>query len=775
MSSSCRLRQLLSALAMLALSFAWSPAALGHSCPGDSNDHLNVCVQDGPPPPALSADTKVFVVYWGSQWLVGFDCGPFFHLSCSFAYQNYLETFLDTILGTVSQVRTAPYFKTVTQYDNAGVNLERFSHAYTWIDQSGPPTSVSDDDAQAEVQRAQRHFGDNNSNIYLIMLPLNVVFPPAACGGHHSTTVLVSNQSSQGIPHPPPAYFAVIPFQQTTDCIGRFVNSFFDPFGHQIFDGLSIITGHELAETLTDPANGGFYDTTGNVHGEIGDKCQTFPYINIGAPNIGTYFAVQPLWSNADGTCLFGNGYYIKAPDVVDFGIYFVGAVSAPMTVNFQNDGTADLPLGGHLGSITAPFQSAPGNPDHCDVLHPGDSCAFQILFIADNLVNATETLTFLDNDGNTAATVTLKGATFLRNPYWIPPQLFGPTLVGPNCDEHCPMVQGMIIVNQDSVPHRISNISIGAITAVDAAVTDSGPIEVPDFTIANDPCSSVMLQPGRSCTVGIRFTPQTTGQRSSLVNFFDETGAAHSAALSGVGWGPAAQLTGADMTARQLGFPISTALGRTQVEQVILTAAGQAPLSIASIAASGDFTEIDDCPPVLALGSSCTMNVKLTSAHYGFQTGALTIDDDASDSPQVVQLSGDVTPTIALASPGKLDFRCQPVNVASDPLKLELATSEGGTFRVSSIMTSPDFIETNDCPSGLTSLCTISVVFKPTKKGVRTGHLTIFDNALNGIQSVGLSGIGTRVDDECEHMRDDERRDCEQHRRIEKCGETGD
>src|SRR5215469_13833487 len=142
------------------------------------------------------------------------------------------------------------------------------------------------------------------------------------------------------------------------------------------------------------------------------------------------------------------------------------------MTVNFRNDGTADLPLGGHLGSITAPFQSAPGNPDHCDVLHPGDSCAFQILFIADNLVNATETLTFVDNDDQPAATVTLKGATLERVPInWNLPKLFGPTLVGPNCDEHCPMVQGMAIVNQDSVPHRISNVSIGFLPVTTAAV----------------------------------------------------------------------------------------------------------------------------------------------------------------------------------------------------------------------------------------------------------------------------------------------------------------
>jgi hypothetical protein len=136
------LRRYLSALALLALSFAWSSMAFGHDCQPVFPPVQDVCEQGGPPPPVLSADTKVFVVYWGSQWLVGFDCpsaGPlFFHLGCSFAYRDYLETFLDTILGTVGQQRTVAYLDTVMQYDDAGSNLERFSHAYTWIDQSGP-------------------------------------------------------------------------------------------------------------------------------------------------------------------------------------------------------------------------------------------------------------------------------------------------------------------------------------------------------------------------------------------------------------------------------------------------------------------------------------------------------------------------------------------------------------------------------------------------------------------------------------------------------------
>jgi hypothetical protein len=186
--------------------------------------------------------------------------------------------------------------------------------------------------------------------------------------------------------------------------------------------------------------------------------------------------------------------------------------------------------------------------------------------------------------------------------------------------------------------------------------------------------------------------------------------------------------------------------------------------LNIASITASGDFTEIN-CPPVLALGSACTINVKLTPIHYGFQTGALTINDDASDSPQVVQLNGLASPPVALASPNKLHFQCQAVNVASNPLKVAL-TAEGGAFDISSIQISDDFVESNDCPSSLTSFCTINVAFKPTSEGIETGRLTIFTNAVDGIQEVALMGKG--AGNQCEHIGDN---DCER-KQLHDCRE---
>ena len=82
-------------------------------------------------------------------------------------------------------------------------------------------------------------------------------------------------------------------------------------FGNGIFDGWSIVTGHEYAEAVTDPDNfatwqDGWLDAQGS---ENGDKCAWTDTQNI---TLGSHaFAVQPLWSNEafDAT---GNGCVVS-------------------------------------------------------------------------------------------------------------------------------------------------------------------------------------------------------------------------------------------------------------------------------------------------------------------------------------------------------------------------------------------------------------------------------------------------------------------------------
>jgi Abnormal spindle-like microcephaly-assoc'd, ASPM-SPD-2-Hydin/Beta-propeller repeat len=94
-------------------------------------------------------------------------------------------------------------------------------------------------------------------------------------------------------------------------------------------------------------------------------------------------------------------------------------------------------------------------------------------------------------------------------------------------------------------------------------------------------------------------------------------------------------------------------ALGASSSAQSItITNGGTGALSIASIAASGDFSQANNCGTTLAINATCQVSVIFTPTGTGQRTGALTITDNASGSPQAVSLTGNGTEQ-ATISPG--------------------------------------------------------------------------------------------------------------------------
>src|SRR5438046_2862518 len=67
----------------------------------------------------------------------------------------------------------------------------------------------------------------------------------------------------------------------------------------------------------------------------------------------------------------------------------------------------------------------------------------------------------------------------------------------------------------------------------------------------------------------------------------------------------------------------------------------GSAALTISSIGASGDFAQTNTCGGALAAGGTCSLAVTFTPTAAGERTGAVTIADNASNSPQTVGLTG--------------------------------------------------------------------------------------------------------------------------------------
>lgn len=107
----------------------------------------------------------------------------------------------------------------------------------------------------------------------------------------------------------------------------------------------------------------------------------------------------------------------------------------------------------------------------------------------------------------------------------------------------------------------------------------------------------------------------------------------------------------------------------------------------------------------------------------------------------------GPCGPQIGL-SPASLAFGSQKVGTTSGSSSVTLTNTANtgcSSLSVSSISTSGDFGQTNNCPASLAvnASCTINVSFMPTARGSRTGSLTVTGSGLS--KSTSLSGTGVQ------------------------------
>lgn len=141
---------------------------------------------------------------------------------------------------------------------------------------------------------------------------------------------------------------------------------------------------------------------------------------------------------------------------------------------------------------------------------------------------------------------------------------------------------------------------------------------------------------------------------------------------------------------------------------------------------------------------SSCTISVTFDSPSIGSFSGTLTVTDNASNNPQTISLTGTSVPQITLNKTSLL-FGTFKVGTTSPPKSVTVKNHLTTVLTVNSITTTGDFAETDGCQPSIPALgsCTINVTFSPTQIGARTGTLTVNSAAVEGPQTVSLSGTG--------------------------------
>jgi serine protease len=238
----------------------------------------------------VQTSPRVYLVFWGSQWTGNDPSGE----------MTTLQDFLRGVGGSSWENTVTQYCQGVhlgatycSRHDPAAGNpLDQL--AGVWLDNSGPaPSKPVSGDAEAEAAAAAAHFGNttpgsNTSAQYVIaMSPGNnpTGFGSVFCAWHGYASSTYGNLAYTGLPY-------------ITDG-GTNCGADWNGLGPNA--GITIVEGHELAETITDP-----YPDTGwlDSHGaELGDKCTFIPTGTQGAAqnitlSTGT-FPVQSLYSNA--------------------------------------------------------------------------------------------------------------------------------------------------------------------------------------------------------------------------------------------------------------------------------------------------------------------------------------------------------------------------------------------------------------------------------------------------------------------------------------------
>jgi hypothetical protein len=207
----------------------------------------------------------VYVTYWG--WT-----------SDPMGEQPYLQAFLSGVGGTSWINSDTQYYST----SQGNITNPTGQLGGVWSDNTDPlPSHPTDAQVSAEANRAASHFGTNSNASYVIATPTGHStsgFGTQWCAYHgYSGSVSYTN----------------LPYMTDagSSCGKNIISG--------PLDGVSIVEGHEYAESQTDPKLNAWYNSGGS---ENGDLCA---WRNITVLSFSTgNFAVQPLWSNASSSCV---------------------------------------------------------------------------------------------------------------------------------------------------------------------------------------------------------------------------------------------------------------------------------------------------------------------------------------------------------------------------------------------------------------------------------------------------------------------------------------
>lgn len=163
-----------------------------------------------------------------------------------------------------------------------------------WDDETNAvPTRPSDSQVAAEALQGVSHFGYDANGSYVVATPhghSTVGFGTSWCAYHSNTFSNNQYVSYTNLPYMPDA---------GQNCGANIISAPQDEMG--VDEGVTIVEGHEYAESETDPTP---FNGWNSSFGEIGDLCAWYDIKND--PFGKKSYTMQPMWSNANNGCVHG-------------------------------------------------------------------------------------------------------------------------------------------------------------------------------------------------------------------------------------------------------------------------------------------------------------------------------------------------------------------------------------------------------------------------------------------------------------------------------------
>ena len=259
--------------------------------------------------------------------------------------------------------------------------------------------------------------------------------------------------------------------------------------------------------------------------------------------------------------------------------------------------------------------------------------------------------------------------------------------------------------------------------TPLGAGVNQCGRVLYNEYHVENPTTSPTGVKFPNECPN----TPMTPQEKLLEYSLFD---------LTNEGGSPTMTPVSADFGSEPVNFTSAS-------QKFLWTNNSTFALLVSSVTVTGDFLITGNTCTAVGAGATCEIDVAFKPTAIGPRTGMLTVA--TTSNTLTAPLTGTGVPDLT-GSPASLTFGNMDIGGSSTAQVVTFTNAATAAITVPQILTTGDFAVTTTCGSTIAALstCTISVTFKPTATGPRTGTLTVNSSspAYSGL-STALSGNG--------------------------------